>query len=359
MPEECVQTAECIDDDFLTILQGRTQMKKIIVAASLALATVAFAQHGNLAPGARTLMWAHNAYPDHGKYTERLDQALASGRPFVVEEDLAWIDGKSLLIHGAKNVSGDDPTLETYFFPKVKPVIEKALKEGNKGNWPIVTLYLDIKNDPPEHLAAINSVLDNYSDWLTTAVKTDEITKVSPLNVKPMMVIVEDKQNDINKQLAFYDSVPVGGKIRVFGSVPKLDPNPGRKMAKQDATDNQFVANPDDLIIAKADNYHRWVGYDWAFIEKGGETKAGDWTDANEARLKEFVDFGHKMGYLVGVYCLDGYTAEQNQGWDKDYNLGTHDAAVTRWKAAKEAKVDFISTDHYEELANMLASSAR
>jgi hypothetical protein len=28
---------------------------------------------------------------------------------------------------------------------------------------------------------------------------------------------------------------------------------------------------------------------------------------------------------------------------------------VTRWKAAKAAKADFISTDHYEELAKMLA----
>jgi len=334
-------------------------MKKMIVAASLVLATVAFAQHSNVTPGARTLMLAHNAYPDHGKYTDRLDRALASGHPFVVEEDLSWIDGKSLMIHGAKNVSGDDPTLETYFFPTVKPVIEKALKEGNKGNWPIITLYLDIKNDPPEHLAAINKLLDNYNDWLTTAVKTDDITRISPLDVKPMLVLVEDKQDDINKQLAFYDSVPVGGKIRAFGSSPKLDPNPGRKMSKQDATDNQFLANPDDLMIGRADNFHRWIGLDWAFIEKGGETKAGEWTDANEARLKDFVNYGHKMGYLVGVYCLDGYTADQNQGWDKDYNLGSHDAAVTRWKAAKAAKADFISTDHYEELANMLASSGK
>ena len=80
--------------------------------------------------------------------------------------------------------AGDDPTLETYFFPKVKPIIEKALKDGNKGNWPLVTLYLDIKNDPPEHLAAIAKVLDNYNDWLTTAVKTDDITKVSPLKIE-------------------------------------------------------------------------------------------------------------------------------------------------------------------------------
>jgi len=334
-------------------------MKKMILMASFAFATVAFAQSGTFAPGSRTLMLAHNAYPDHGKFAERIDQALATGHPVIVEQDLSWIDGKSLMIHGAKNASGDDPSLETYFFPKVKPIIEKALKEGNKGNWPLITLYLDIKNDPPEHLAAIAKLLDNYDDWLTYAVKTDDITKVSPLKVKPMLVLLEDKQDDINKQLFFYDQVAVGGKIRAFGSVPKLDPNPGRKLAKDLATDNQFLANPDDLIIAKADNYHRWIGLDWAFIEKGGETKAGEWSAANDARLKAFIDYGHKMGYMVGVYCLDGYTAEQNQGWDKDYNLGSHDAAITRWKAAKAAKADFISTDHYEELANMLATPSK
>jgi hypothetical protein len=331
----------------------------MIIAASFTLATVAFAQTGTFAPGSRTLMLAHNAYPDHGKYTVRIDQALATGHPVVVEQDLSWIDGKSLMIHGAKNASGEDPTLESYFFPKVKPIIEKALKEGNKGNWPLITLYLDIKNDPPEHLAAVAKLLDKYGDWLTTAVKTDDITKVSPLKVKPMLILIEDKQDDISKQLFFYDQVPVGGKLLAFGSVPKLDPNPGRKMAKLDAVDNQFLANPDDLMIAKADNYHRWIGLDWAFIEKGGETKAGEWTAQNDARLKSFIDYGHKMGYLVGVYCLDGYTAEQNQGWDKDYNLGSHEAAVTRWKAAKLAKADFISTDHYEELASMLATSQK
>lgn len=331
-------------------------MKKMILAASFAIAAVAFAQHGPVTPGVRTLMLAHNAYPDHGKYADRLDRALSSGHPFVVEQDLSWADGKSMMIHGAKNVSGDDPTLETYFFPRVKSVIEKALKEGNKGNWPIITLYLDIKNDPPEHLAAISKMLDKYNAWLTSAVKTDDILKVSPLDLKPMMVLVEDKQNDVNKQEFFYDQVPVGGKLRVFGSVPKLDPNPGRKLPKQEAIDNQASASPDDLMIGRADNYHRWIGLDWAFIEKGGEPNAGEWTKEKEQRLKEFVNYGHRLGYLVGVYCLDGYTEDQNQGWDKDYNLGSHDAAVVRWKAAARAKADFVSTDHYEELSTMLGS---
>jgi hypothetical protein len=34
-----------------------------------------------------------------------------------------------------------------------------------------------------------------------------------------MIVILEDKQNDI-KQAFFYDRVPVGGKLRAFGSAP-------------------------------------------------------------------------------------------------------------------------------------------
>ena len=331
-------------------------MRKMLLVASLAVFPAAFAQHGTVAPGARTLMLAHNAYPDHGKYTDRLDRALASGQPFVVEEDLSWTDGQSLLIHGARNVSGDDPTLESYFFPKVSPAIEKALQEGNKSKWPLITLYLDIKNDPPEHLAAIAKVLDKYDSWLTTAVKTDDILKVSPLDVKPMMVLVEDKQNDVNKQQIFYDQVPVGGKIRVFGSVPKLDPNPGHKLSKQAALDQQFSAAPDDLIQGRADNYHRWIGLDWAFIEKGGEANAGAWSPEKEQRLKEFVAYGHKMGYLVGVYCLDGFTDADNQGWDPEYNFGSHEAAAARWNAAVHAKADFISTDHYEQLAETLAS---
>ena len=200
--------------------------RRLIVAfAAAALIVPAAGPTNTYAPGSRTQVLSHNAYPDHGKYADRLDRTLAAGLPVAIEEDLAWIDGKSLLIHGAKNATPDDPTLESYFFPKVKPIIEKALKDGNKGNWPLITLYLDIKNDPPEHLAVINKMLDKYDAWLTKAEKTADIAKQSPLELKPMMVIVEDKQGDI-KQKVFYDDVPVGGKIRVFGSAEKFDENP-------------------------------------------------------------------------------------------------------------------------------------
>jgi len=327
-------------------------------AAMLLAGVVLAANAPGYAPGTRTIILSHNAYPDHGQYTDRLDRAIAVGVPFATEQDLAWVDGKSLMIHGAKNVSGEDPTLDSYFIPRVRPLIEKALKEGNKGNWPLVILYLDIKNDPPEHLEAISQWLDKYDSWLTTAVKTPDISKQSPLDLKPMMVLVEDKQNDI-KQQYFYDKVPVGGKIRVFGSVTKFDENPSKlpRERKAEAVASLVSFDPEQLVPHKADNYHRWFGTNWAFVEKGGETGAGEWTRASEARLKKFVDYGHRLGYFVGFYCLDGYSEAENKGWDKDYNFGSKEKVMPRWQAAARSHADFISTDQMEEVAQILKAT--
>jgi hypothetical protein len=328
-----------------------------VCAATAAVLTVAVAAN-TLAPGSRTLILSHNAYPDHGKFADRLDRSLAV-LPAIIEQDLSWVDGKSLMIHGAKNVASDDPSLETYFFPKVRPIVEKALKDGNKGNWPLITLYLDIKNDPLEHLEAINKLLDKYDAWLTKAQKTADIAKQSPLELKPMMVIVEDKGNGDIKQKFFYDNVPVGGKIRVFGSPDKFDENPTKlpREKKDEAVDLMATRDLEQLVTKKADNYHRWFGTNWAFIEKGGETRAGEWTKESEARLKKFVDYGHKLGYLVGFYCLNGYTAAEDQGWDKSYNFGSKDKVMPRWQAAVRAHADFISTDQVEEVAKVVKAT--
>jgi hypothetical protein len=329
--------------------------KLIGFCAGATLVALAAGPTNTYMPGSRMQVLAHNAYPDHGKYADRLDRALAAGLPMAVEEDLAWVDGKSLIIHGAKNVAADDPTLETYFFPKVKPIVEKALKDGNKANWPLITLYLDIKNDPPEHLAAINSLLDKYDGWLTKAEKTADITRQSPLELKPMMIIVEDKQGDI-KQKTFFDDIPAGTKFRVFGSAEKFDENPQKlpREKKDEAVALMVTRDPEQPVSKKADNYRRWFGVNWAFVEKGGETKAGDWSKATESRVKKFVDYGHRLGYFVGFYCLDGYTEAENEGWDKDYNFGSRDKVMLRWQALARAHADFISTDQMEDVAKTI-----
>jgi hypothetical protein len=233
--------------------------------------------------------------------------------------------------------------------------VEKALKDGNKRNWPLITLYLDIKNDPPEHLAYVNKVLDKYDSWLTKAEKTEDKLKQSPLELKPMMVLVEDKQGDI-KEKVFYDEIPVGGKIRVFGSAEKFDENPEKLPRGKKAEAIALLASrdPEQLVSRRADNYRRWFGTNWGFIEKGGETKAGEWTKESEARLKKFVDYGHRLGYFVSLYCLDGYTEAENQGWDKDYNFGSKEKVMIRWQAAVRAHADFISTDQMEDVAKVI-----
>jgi hypothetical protein len=338
-------------------------MKKhftILCAGTSLLLTVAIAAKvsATYGPGTRVQILSHNAYPDHGKFADRLDRAITVGLPMATEQDLAWIDGKSLEIHGAKNVSQSDPTLESFFFPKVRPIMEQALKEGNNGNWPLITLFLDIKNDPPEHLEAISKLLDKYDAWLTTAVKTDDIAKQSPLVLKPMMVMVEDKENDIKQQF-FYDKVPVGGRIRVFGTPPKFDENPNKLPRERKAEALAFLSTlkPEQEVSVKADNYHRWFGINWAFIEKGGQAGAGEWNRASEERLKNWVDYGHRLGYFVWLYALDGYTEAENQGWDKDYNFGSKEKVMPRWKAAVRTHVDFISTDQMEDVAAVIKAT--
>jgi len=326
------------------------------LAASLAIA--AKTHSSPFSPGARTLMLAHNAYPYGGKFGDRLDRVISGGLPFAVEEDLVWVDGKSLLIHNEKEAGPDSPTLESYFFPKIAPIMEKALKEGNRGDWPLITLYLDIKNDPVEHLAAISKVLDKYDGWLTKAVKTADITKQSPLELKPMIVILEDKQNDI-KQAFFYDRVPVGGKLRAFGSATKFDENPTHlpRTAREERLANMVKMQPEQLLSKRADNYHRWYGTDWAFIELCGPTHANDWGTAAEARVKKFVEYGHSLGYLVSFYSINGFTDTQNQGWTQEYNFGSEEAAMVRWNAAIAAHADFIATDEYEDVAKAILSN--
>lgn len=80
-------------------------MSRFFTATTLLICTSAIllaAPKTTVTPGARTVVLAHNAYPDHGKYADRIDRAIASGTPVMIEEDLAWINGHSYIVHGAK-----------------------------------------------------------------------------------------------------------------------------------------------------------------------------------------------------------------------------------------------------------------
>jgi hypothetical protein len=295
--------------------------------------------HRQFLPGQRTLLDAHNAYPDRGQFADRIDVALATGLPVAIEQDLAWCRSASgvlapLVSHEAACVCGE-PTLEAYFFERVRPIMEAALEKGPSADWPLITLNLDFKTDEPEHHAAVWALLARYERWLTTAPKLVDAAVVAPLQVGPLLVLTG--ASDIQEQ-TFDDAVPTGGHLRVFGAIA------GIAAPESDAT-----ALPQ---ATPATNYRRWWNHPWRVIEGEGQRAAGGWTDADAARLRVLVADAHAHGLWIRLYTLNGLIGDRD-GWTASYNFGSLDAARLRWRAAIDAGVDFIATDQYDELARL------
>ncbi len=115
--------------------------------------------------------------PYNGRYLDRIDRALATGVPVAIEQDLVWRPAgegrpaRSIVSHG-EPYDGKEPSLREYFFERIRPIVEQALKSGDRAGWPLVTLNLDLKSNEPEHHRAIWTLLGEYESWLTTAERT-------------------------------------------------------------------------------------------------------------------------------------------------------------------------------------------
>jgi len=282
------------------------------------LALLLLAQHFPLAD-------AHNCYPYEGQWKNRIDRALSVGFPVAIEQDIAFYNGQAVVTHTDKT-QGGEPTLREHFFERVRPIIEQALKDNHRDQWPLIVLHFDFKDLQPQTLEAVWRVLGDYEPWIATAEKTADPTRLSPFDMKPILVLTEDA--DVQQQI-FFDRLPVGAKLRVFGS-----------------------GHTDKIVPAT--NYRRWLNYSWHAVEPEGQPKAGDWTEADAARLKALVDGAHKLGYWIRFYTLDGFAPAESQGWFEQYNFGSRAAVEIRWKAALAAGVDLIASDQYEEIAKQV-----
>lgn len=295
-------------------------------------------------PGGRSIMDAHNCYPYYEWWYNRIDRALSAGTPLAIEQDMAWYTdpktGKSwaVVAHGAP-LSGHEPTLEHYFFDRVRPIVEQALREGNHGAWPIITLNLDFKSDQAPLLRAVWAVLARHRDWITTAPKAADPSVLQPLTVRPILVLTGDPDA---QQAIFYDQLPVGGRLLVFGAVH--------------TNMNDPMAAPDVLEPSPATNYRRWWNNPWKVVEAGGQQHAGAWTAQDGHRLRALVRHAHQHHLWIRFYTLDGATSAQEScgGWFEGYNFGSLKSAETRWRAAEQDGVDYIATDQYEQLGAML-----
>jgi len=297
-----------------------------------------------ITPGSRVLMDAHNCYPYGGRWADRIERALKTGPPLAIEQDLFWYPdphthhSQSFVTHG-KPIQGNEPTMRTYFFERIRPLMEKALQEGNHGDWPLITLNLDFKSDEPAHHAAVWKLLKEYELWICSAERASDIRNVMPMTVRPLLVLTGEADS---QERDFYDVVPVGDELLVFGAVHTRGKNP---------------MSPAEILVSEpSNNYRRWWNNPWSVVERGGQRKAGSWTEHDNMRLRELVTHAHELGLWIRFYTLDGVPDHdlRANGWDKGYNFGSKYRASIRWSAAINAGADFLATDQYEDVAVML-----
>ena len=308
-----------------------------------------------ISPGARTTLDAHNCYPYNGRFVDRIDRALATGLPVAIEQDLVWLPAaegrpaRSIVSHGAP-FDGSEPSLKEYFFERIRPIVERELTEGDRARWPVITLNLDLKTNEPEHHRDLWNLLGEYEAWLTTAERTAD-GRPAPLDVKPVLVLTGD--SDLQAQ-AFHDALPSGTRLRLFGAIALRAPaveglTPEESLAR-------FRAGLPDRPLPAATNYRRWWNAPWAVVEAGGQVKSGEWTAAENDRLRKLVGRAHEAGLWIRLWTLNGHApgVDKQYQWSASYNMGSPAAAERRWRAAIDAGADFVATDHYEEFVGVL-----
>jgi hypothetical protein len=315
----------------------------------------------SVAPGTRVLLDAHNAYPYNGKFTDRLDRALATGLPLAIEQDLVWRPsedgrpGRSIVSHG-EPFDDREPSLRDSFFERIRPLVERALRDDNRATWPLVILNLDLKSNEPEHLRALWTLLGEYEGWLTTAERTRDLSQPAALDVKPVLVLTGSSGAQAAE---FSDAVPIGARLRLFGAI-LLGPSAAEGTDRETAQRQFWEALP-TMTLPRATNYRRWWNAPWSVVEAGGQRHAGEWTQADDMRLRTLVRHAHEAGLWIRLWTLNGHAdgEEKATGWSAGYNFGSIAAARARWRAAIAAKADFVATDQYEALAEVLSAGAR
>ena len=209
-------------------------------------------------------------------------------------------------------------------------------------------LHFDFKSNDAPLLHAVWDILGEYQGWITTAAKTADPRQLTPFETGPLLVLTEDADE---QEEVFFRQVPVGGRLRLFGSArTKAIP------AKPKEEHDRLLATlpPEELLSSPPTTYRRWWNNSWSEVEEGGQPQAGDWSAADQKRLRALVDRAHGLGYWIRFYTLDGFAASESRGWDRNYNFGSRAAVIERWKAAIGAGVDLIATDQYEDLAPLV-----
>lgn len=295
----------------------------LLLTLSLAYAPSGRCEAPAFLPGERVLFEAHNCYPYHGFWNNRLDKALNAGCPLAIEIDVMWHINKEtgtgrLVVAHNEPLTGKEPTLQDYFFERIRLIVEKALTSGDQTDWPLITLNInDIRSRHIDAYETLKTLTDTYAPWLCSAVKGNDNSVIMPMDVKPVLVLTNGNRY---AEKCFHEDIREGEALRLFGA-----------------------GNPNTA----ADNFRRWINYSWRAVEPEGQPNATAWNQEKKARLQQLVENAHEQGYWIRFYSLNGHpiTATARLGLSPGYNFGSFEKVQTRWEAAVNAGVDFIATD--------------
>ncbi len=306
-------------------------------------------------PGQRSVLSAHNCYPYHGMWSERIGNAISTGYPISIEQDLCWVEDecgewRSLVAQNGP-FDGDEPSLDEHFFERVRVDVEASIEQAKanpevRSDWPMVVLDLDFKNSAKEHIEFVYALLSRYSHWLTSVPKNTDIQVGEPLRVAPIMVLVGGIQVF---QDVFYNDIEVGDPVIAFGRA-RTEGIDTAEMSDKERQVFQTQVPVEELLKQPANNFHRWWNNSWHMIEAGGPTRANSWDSKEQARLVELVNHAHSLGYFIRFYTINGHSDIDSVtgGYSNGYNTGSLTNAQVRWNAQINAGVDFIASDQYQ-----------
>ena len=270
---------------------------------------------------------AHNCYPENSTSNDRLAEALGLGIDNI-EIDLGWDEAGARLIVGhdaAPRPGVAYPDLESFLVP----ALEAHWRTPRADAAPTV-LTIDWKTAHPEAVRRVKAFLDAHPDWFTSAPKAAE----SPLTTRRLTVCFSgsDQAKDLYDALVPEGDVYRAFRDTVFGAGSGYRPDVA-EYASQSAT-----------------AYQRFIAFYWGHVERGGPARAGDWTEADAARLKTLVVQAHRQGFRVRFYTLNGHLGLTGGS----YRCADDAAAMIRWNAAAAAGADWVATDEYDAIVRTL-----
>ena len=253
--------------------------------------------------------------------------------------------GASVVSHDAKP-DGTEPTLEAHFFDRVRPLIETALRDNRKDTWPVMVLHLDFKTNEPAHHQAIWELLGKYESWLTTAERVADEQRVTPFTPGPLLVLTEAGQNQVDTLLHARSGRRQAAALRhrPAGDVPGGHHRRGARGRRRLGAAGR--AHPDRRDQLPALDQLPLGGRRARRAEQGRSVDQRRRPAAARDRVA-----GPRDG-LVGavLHPQRPLRCRQGKGWTASYNFGSLAAVRERMAAARDAGVEFIASDQYEEL---------